>query len=543
MSRSLQIPRTLLSAAGLLAGRKLGFSSRSRPQPVDWQALHDPEGADQAAPVVVVCGLCCSVFQCECPRCDFCGQKGDPGCYVSAGRLNHGLEVPAAFLERQARSAGAAVLCGLCRSRRGCECPRCDVCGQAGNPACYASGGRANHGLKRRNGAAGDARTPVLPPVDWLEMHDPAGAPRERPPGAGWKEPSRLRKLFQPPAPGPNSSKFIGPRLPVTLEMVAQRARNDDMPLRAPRGGRLTAAEYPDVLERQWHDWRQVFGGGGSNLMSRPVLIAALLAGTLVLAVAGYMFGPQALGFHGEAVDGADSMRRALVPYLGLLVGVALGVGASWWLLSMWSGGKGGGETGSRWEQVYAPARITQVEHRDDSGRVVKEDAPDSRRYVVRRMNTHLLRAAFADRQEGVFVGGEKMSREQRFRRGEIRLETGRDLSKLSKPQELYDARPLTGRWRGVSSVRWFVGLRNPIETGIAARDWDLSADKSAWARRFIAATYGWWILLACVAGGIILLAIILDAKQGMEQEAPGVVDRTPKAVQQAPARVGSGSR
>ena len=325
--------------------------------------------------------------------------------------------------------------------------------------------------------------------------------------------------------------------------MVAKRARNDDMPLRAPSGGRLTAAEYPDVLERQWHDWRQVFGGSGTNLMSRPVLIAALLAATLALAVSGYMFGPFALGFQGEAVDGAVSTREMLAPYLGMLVGLALGVGASWWLLSWWSGGKDGGGTGSTWEQVYAPARITQVEYRDDSGRVMQEDAPDSRRYVVRRMNTHLLRAAFADRQEGVFVGGEKMSKEQRFRRGEIRLETARDISKLTKPQELYDARPLTGRWRGVSSVRWYVGLRNPIETGIAARDWDLSADKSAWARRFIAATYGWWILLACVAGGIILLTIILDAKQGMDQEVPGVVDRTPKAAQQAPARDTGGGR
>ena len=514
---------------------------------VDWQELHDPEaeiGPALGPPrLFVVCGMCYSTGSCECPRCEVCGLAGNPGCYASQGRVYHGLRISPEFRERRDRlaSVGATLICSLCRSRSGCECPRCDVCGGAGNPACYASAGRVNHGLERRAGAGEDRPAPALPSVDWQEMHDPAGAPRQLPRGGQWKEPTALRaglkKLFQPPPPGPGSSKFIGPRVPMTLEMAARRARNDDMPLRAPSGGRLTAAEYPGILERQWHEWQQMFGGSGAGLISRPILIAALAAGTLALALGDYIFGPLALGFRGGAVAGAGSMFQSLTPYLGLLAGLAAGSGASWWVLFERSGGKNGGETGSRWDQVYAKARVTQVQYRDDAGRVVAEEAPDSRRYVLRRMNTHLQRAAFANRQEGVFVSGEKVSKEQRFRKGEIRLETTKDLSKLTNPQELYDARPLTGRWRGVSSVRWFVGLRNPIETGIAAREWDLSVDKSAWARRFIAATYGWWILLACVAAGIILVAIVLDAKKDMDQEVREVVDRTPRAAQAGPVR------
>ncbi len=532
-------------------------ASQLRWPSVDWRELHDPVATAAAAVMrpkaLAVCGLCYSTGSCECPRCDFCGETGNPGCYASGARLNHGLHVSQAFLDRRDRlvSVGVSLVCSLCRSRRGCECPRCDVCGETGNLACYSSAGRVNHGLNHWTGPGEERRTTTLPSIDWQQIHDPADAPKQRPQGGQWEEPSGLRarfiKLFQPPPPGPSSSKFIGPRLPMTLEMAAQQARNDDMPLRAPSGGRLTAAEYPGVLERQWHEWRQMFGGSGASLISSPILIAVLLAGTLALAVGGYAFGPRTLGFQGGSVAGTVSTFQALAPYLGLLAGLAAGLGASWWVMFRWSGGKNGGETGSRWDQVYAPARIAQVEYRDDAGRVVAEDAPDSRRYVVRRMNTHLQRAAFADRQEGVFVSGAKMSKEmskeQRFRRGEIRLETTKDLSKLTRPQELYDARPLTGRWRGVSSVRWYVGLRNPIETGIAAREWDLSVDKSAWARRFIAATYGWWILLACIAGGIILVTIVLDAKSDSDQEAREVVDRTPRAVQQAPVKNAGGRR
>ena len=520
---------------------------------VDWQEFHDPDGGAHVdvrpSKALAVCGLCYSIESCECPRCDFCGETGKPGCYASGARLNHGLHVSPAFLERRDRlvSMGVTLVCSLCRSRSGCECPRCDVCGRAGDLACYASPGSVNHGLERRDVTPEERRTAVLPSVDWREMHDPADAPGQRPRGGQSQEPpglgERLSKLFQPPPPGPNSAKFIGPRLPMTLEMAALRTRNDDMPLRAPRGGRLTAAEYPDILERQWHEWRQMFGGRGASFVSKPTLIAALALGTLVLAIGGYMLGPQALGSQGGSVAGTGSMFHSLAPYLGLLAGLAAGSGGSWWALFKWSGGKDGGETGSRWDQVYAPARITQVEYRDDAGRVVAEDAPDARRYVVRRMNTHLQRAAFAGRQEGVFVSGEKLSKEQRFRKGEIRLETTKDLSKLTKPQELYDARHLPVRGRGVSSVRWYVGLRNPIETGIAAREWDLSVDKSAWARRFIAATYGWWILLAGIAAGIILVTIILDAKTSLDKEAREVVDRTPRAAQQAPARDGSEGR
>ena len=29
-----------------------------------------------------------------------------------------------------------------------CLCPECDICGSAGDPACYAKGSRVNHGLE-----------------------------------------------------------------------------------------------------------------------------------------------------------------------------------------------------------------------------------------------------------------------------------------------------------------------------------------------------------------------------------------------------------
>lgn len=31
-----------------------------------------------------------------------------------------------------------------------CVCPECDICGSAGDPACYAQGTRTNHGLELR---------------------------------------------------------------------------------------------------------------------------------------------------------------------------------------------------------------------------------------------------------------------------------------------------------------------------------------------------------------------------------------------------------
>ena len=130
-----------------------------------------------------------------------------------------------------------------------------------------------------------------------------------------WEEPSGIagwfsRRLKGSP-PGPRSAKFIGPRMPLTLDMVAQRARNDDMPLRAKSGGRLTAAEYPEVLERQWQEWAEMFGDGRSLSIPQPVIMGALALLTLVLAVGGFIFGPMVLGFQGGAVAGASFARAS----------------------------------------------------------------------------------------------------------------------------------------------------------------------------------------------------------------------------------------
>ena len=391
-----------------------------------------------------------------------------------------------------------------------------------------------------------DLHDPVEPPQsqwprqDWQQAHDPAAQPpgEEGPALATrpkWKEPSRLGRFLQAPLPGPRSARFIGPRLPRTLEMVAQRARNDDMHLRAESGGRLTAAEYPEVLERQWDEWREMFGEGGGPSVSQPVIIIGLAVWTLFLLGLGYIFGPKVLGFQGGAVAGASTLSHTLAPFLGMGVGIGLSAFCAWWVLFKWAGGQGG-ERGSKWEQAYGTARITQVEYRDDSGRLVDEHAPDSRRYVVRRMNTNLKRLAFADRQEGIFVSGKKMSKEQLFRKGEIRLETTKDLSKLTRSEELFDARPLTGLWMGVASVWWYTGLRNPIETGMAAREWEVEGE-SGGAGRFFTSNIGWMTLLVCVVAGIIIFFAALDHRGEINAEVREIPDRTPKVMQELQPR------
>ncbi len=529
--------------------QRRGRPAKTALQPIDWQELHDPADS-HASPAVVVCEMCRATSDCECPQCDVCGQKGDPGCYVSGNRVNHGLMMSPELLERRASLPGAVLMCSLCRSRRGCECPRCDFCGQKGDPGCYVSGNRINHGLMRQPEPEDAAiPVPVLASADWLELHDPGlqASHEEEPadaPVSKWEEPSKLQRLLQGPLPGPRSGNFIGPRMPMTLEMVAQRAQNDDQPLRAKSGGRLTATEYPEVLERQWREWTEMFGdGGGGGHLSRPVVIAGLALAALVLTGLGYAFGPLVLGgFQGGAVAGAKTTWQTLTPFAGAFGGLLLSAIAAWFVLVKKGAGKDESKVGSKYEQVYAPARITQVKYIDDSGREVEKDAPDARRYVVRRMITDLMRAPFAHRQEGIFVSGEKMSKDQLFRQGEIRLETTKDLSKLTRPEELYDAGPLTGRWRGVSSLRWYVGLRNPIETGMAAREWEIEGESNGGAGRFFTSNAGFLALVIGVIGGIIFFFAALDHRGNLDQEVSELMDRTPRAVQEAQSRTPPGS-
>ena len=553
--------------AGVLSGTALGIltvilglalrprsarpGQEELPTP-DWQELYDPVDL-RPAPSVVACGLCYAASECECPRCDVCGQKGDPGCYMAKGRLNHGLAFSPEVLERQASLAGAVLMCGLCQSKRGCDCPRCDVCGQRGNPGCYVSGSRVNHGLRHRPRAERvetERPAPVLPSIDWLALHDPAGLPgpeeeRASAPVSQWREPSKLQKLMQGALPGPRSGKFIGPRMPMTLEAVAQRAQTDDFPLRGKDGGRLSAAEYPEVLDRQWREWTEMFGerGGGGGHIPRPVFIGGLAIAAVLLVGLGYAFGPMFLGgVQGGVVAGAKSTWQTLMPFAGAALGLVMSAVLAWIVLAWMGAGKDEGKVASKYEQVYAPARITQVAYRNDSGREVDAGAPDARRYVLRRMITDLMRAPFANRQEGIFVSGEKMSRDQLFRNGEIRLETTKDLSKLTKPQELYDAGPLSGRWRGVSSLRWYVALRNPIETGMAAREWEIEGESKGGAGRFFTSNAGFLVLAICLIGGTIMFFAALDHKDNLDHEAADLMDRTPKIAREAEPRIPPGT-
>ena len=322
-------------------------------------------------------------------------------------------------------------------------------------------------------------------------------------------------------------ARFIGPRLPLTLTTVAARARNDSWPLRGPKGGRLTAEGYPEVLLRQVEEFEEMFGSGGAGGLPRWLVYAGLAALALVLAGVGYVAAPMAMGVSSGAVAGAGSTTDTAAPYAGAVVGLLLGAGVAVWavLASRRTDASTGGD--SDFEKVYARARITQVEYRDDAGQPVGPEEPAARRHVVRRMLTYLRREAFADRQQGVFVGAPGMSRDKRFRNGDIRLETTKDLSRLVGPQDLYDAQPLSGRWRGMGSIRWYVALRDPIETGMYAREYDQDSDTNGAFRRALTKNYGLWVLLGCIVAGLLLFFATLEAGSEAEE---GLPDRTPAA-------------
>ena len=327
--------------------------------------------------------------------------------------------------------------------------------------------------------------------------------------------------------------RLYGPAIPLTLKEIADRARADPMPLRGPDGGYYAADRHPAILARQLAEFEDAFGEADTAALPKWVVLTGLALLTLVLAGAGFFLLPMFLGLQGGVVQGAGGLAQGVGPWAGIAVGLIMGLGVSVWLYRIQ--GISAQSNDIAWDTVYAPARITQVIFLDRLGNPVPEDSPGAKRIPVRRMRTHLKRAAFADRQE-VFVTasdgeGKKKGRDsaqRRFRTGEIRLETTRDLTQVQRPNDLYDGKALTGRWRGVNSLRWFVALKYPLETGLVALQYQKNEDLRSAARRFFVSTYGWWVLLVCVIGGLVMFFTVLDYQEGggaaAQEEVP---DRT----------------
>ena len=325
-----------------------------------------------------------------------------------------------------------------------------------------------------------------------------------------------------------------GPPIPLTLEEVARQARVDPLPLRGPEGGYYGAERNPAVLARQFQVFSAAFGAADRTGMPPWVLKVGLVIMTLVLGGAGYFIAPLALGIEGEIIKGAGNDWHAHVDFAGLAAGVLVGAGAGWFLLTRTGAGTSEGNANDFFT-VYAPARITQVEWLDRLGTVVSQDASGARRHPIRRMRTYLQRAAFADRQE-VFVppqeaeGKKKRNNnsQERFRRGEIRIETTQDLRTIRTPHDLYDSTPLSGRWRGVNALRWFVALKYPLETGMVALLYHTGDDLKSALRKFFVSTYGFWVLVVCAIAGFFLLFITIDYQQTKAEAEQQVPDRTP---------------
>ena len=205
----------------------------------------------------------------------------------------------------------------------------------------------------------------------------------------------------------------------------------------------------------------------------------------------------------------------------------------TWWLLLKQQVTRSAEGDGDVFDIVYAHTRVTQVEFIDRLGNPVPSGTPGARRRPVRRLRTYMKRADFADRQE-VFVPPEdedrrnrlKSGSQERFRKGDIRLETTRELRTVRTPHDLHDGEPLTGRWRGVNVLRWFVALKYPLETGLVHLQYHMGEDLKAALRKFFVSTYGWWVLLLCAAVGTLLLFMVQDFRQS--QAEGQVPDRTP---------------
>ena len=317
----------------------------------------------------------------------------------------------------------------------------------------------------------------------------------------------------------------------MTLEEIARRAREDPVPLRGQEGGAYTAEHMPEVLARQHREFQSWFGESGGGSLPPWVRYAGLAVLALVLAGAGAIAAPFVLGLQGSAVAGAGSPMAGVAPWGGAVAGLLVTVVMGWYLLRPSGGGQV--KRGSTFDQVYGHARITQVEYRNTAGETVDVHVRGARRVVVRRMRTYLLRAAFADRQQGIFVAGPATGTEARFRAGEIRLQTTRDLSRITGPWNLYDGEALTGRWQGICSVRWWVDLLYPLETGALAREVDV--DKGAQARQWLVHTYGWVVMLIGAITGLVLFGMAVDARYSQDDEE--IPDRTPAEAPTARAR------
>ena len=347
----------------------------------------------------------------------------------------------------------------------------------------------------------------------------------QAPPAKVWPPPmptrwERFLELFQEKEP------FIGPVLPqatigaMAASVLAQVARSDPMPLRDQAGGYYTAEKHPDILHRQYQLVEQFApSGGGTGSMPRWVAVAVGIAAALILGIVGFSLAPGILGASGVAGSGGSTQQIA--PYIGLALGVALGAGLGLMMLVFF----GRAPTGQMWPKVYAKARISQVAYVDPDGRPCDRDAIGAERVVIRRMRTWLQRMAFADRQQGIFVQTAKWKPDMDlFRDGEIRLETTKDLSQWTHPSILYDGEPLGGNWRGVNSVRWWVQLREPIETGKETAIYDSGPEGQE--RRRLIGNAGFWILAAGLIIGMIIFFNAMDASR--QAENPDPVDRTP---------------
>ena len=326
---------------------------------------------------------------------------------------------------------------------------------------------------------------------------------------------------------------LIGPLLPenkdggLSASVLAERARHDPMPLREQSGGYYTAERHPDVLFRQFQLLEQFASSGnvGGSLPRWVAVVFGLIAGG-VLALAGWSMAPSLLGFGG--VQGSGGLMQAVIPYIGAVAGGACGVGGGVFLQRMF----GRAPTGDMWPRVYAKARVSQVAYVTPEGYPCEEDDLGAQRFVVRRMRTWLMRMAFADRQQGIFVPtADWKPGMDLFRDGEIRLETTADLSAWSHPSELYSGRPLGCTWRGVNSVRWWVQLNEPIEAGKETAIYD--AGPEGQQRNRLIGNAGFWIL---AAGLLIGLLIFFNAMDSANQSA-APVDRTPGTPGATPAQ------
>ena len=337
---------------------------------------------------------------------------------------------------------------------------------------------------------------------------------------AAGKAVDALKGLFRKEEPFVGPTPLHHPVSGLPARVLADKARLDPIPLRDRGGGYYAAERHPDVLYRQYQlleSFAPSGSAGGSLPRWIPVAIGLLLA--VVLAFVGWEVAPAILG--GGAVKGSGGLTQVVMPYVGLGVGALCGVGLGFLMMAIF----GRAPTGDMWPKVYARARISQVKYVDAESRDCDENDVGAVRVVVRRMRTWLMRMVFADRQEGIFVPTEDWKPGlDLFREGDIRIETTADLSAISHPSELYSGRPLSGVWRGVNSVRWWVQLREPIEAGKETAIYDGGEEENR--NRRLIGNAGFWMLAAGILVGLVIFFNALDSSQEGERSAP--VDRTP---------------